>query len=567
MTQQRSRGGPVNAPELVGAGGWMNTAEPLSIAKLSGKVVLLDFWTFCCINCLHIIEELRPLEAAFPRDLVVIGVHSPKFPEEHDHEAVVRAVARHRITHPVLDDPDMITWQRYAIRSWPTLVLIDTTGAVRGVVSGEGHGQALMQAVGALVAEGRENGTLGNDAPIRLAGTAARRGSPEGAGTLAFPGKVASDGGRRLAIADTGHDRVLVVNLDGEIEREIDGLREPQGVFFDGDRLVIANCLADEVLAVDLRTGERSVLASEISSPWDVAPWQEGIAVAEAGRHRLWIIDQSGTRVLAGTSGENIIDGPALEALLAQPSGLTVTPDGALVFADSEVSALRRLKDGVVTTLVGQGLFEWGTADGDRETARLQHPLGVAAAADGTIYVADTFNSLVRAWRNGRLSTIPVHGLDEPGGLCVLPDGRLAVADTNHHRVVFVDAASGDLQPFALPAAGAESDVSSELAPSGDVGVRISLDIGDDELDPSDGPPVRVSVSADPPRLLSAGARSWALNALPAKVTISTGAEGAGTLAFDVRAASCKGDECRLHTRRVEARVHLEPGGSTRLEL
>jgi len=173
----------------------------------------------------------------------------------------------------------------------------------------------------------------------------------------------------------------------------------------------------------------------------------------------------------------------------------------------------------------------------------------------------------VRAWRNGRLSTIPVHGLDEPGGLCVLPDGRLAVADTNHHRVVFVDAASGDLQPFALPAAGAESDVSSELAPSGDVGVRISLDIGDDELDPSDGPPVRVSVSADPPRLLSAGARSWALNALPAKVTISTGAEGAGTLAFDVRAASCKGDECRLHTRRVEVRVHLEPGGSTRLEL
>jgi hypothetical protein len=298
-----------------------------------------------------------------------------------------------------------------------------------------------------------------------------------------------------------------------------------------------------------------------------VAPWQEGIAVAEAGRHRLWIIDQSGARVLAGTSGENIIDGPALEALLAQPSGLTVTPDGALVFADSEVSALRRLKDGAVTTLVGQGLFEWGTADGDRETARLQHPLGVAAAADGSIYVADTFNSLLRVWRNAWLSTIPVHGLDEPGGLCVLPDGRLAVADTNHHRVVFVDAASGDLQPFALPAAGAESDVVRQFAPAGDVCVCISLDIGDDELDPSDGPPVRVSVSADPPRLLAAGARSWALNTLPAEITVATGAEGAGTLSFDVRAASCKSDECRLHTRRVDVPVHLDAGGITRLEL
>ena len=81
----------VHAPELAGAGGWINVVEPLSLAKLRGKVVLLDFWTFCCINCLHIVEELRPLEAAFPNDLVVIGVHSPKFPEESDHEAVERA--------------------------------------------------------------------------------------------------------------------------------------------------------------------------------------------------------------------------------------------------------------------------------------------------------------------------------------------------------------------------------------------------------------------------------------------------------------------------------------------
>src|SRR5579871_4413543 len=381
MTQQSTRGRErVEAPELAGAGGWINTDEPLSMTRLRGKVVLLDFWTFCCINCLHIVEELRPLEKAFPHDLVVVGVHSPKFPEEHDHEAVVRAVARHRITHPVLDDPDMITWQRYGVRAWPTLFLIDTTGNVRAGISGEGHGDQLRQAIEALIEEGKQTGTLDAERTIRLTPMAAPRATAAAPGTLAFPGKVASDGAGRLAIADTAHDRVLIVTLEGRIERELTGLREPQGLYFDGDRLVVANCVADEVVAIDLASGERTVLAGGISTPWDVVPWQDGIAVAEAGRHRLWFIPASdtgrgygGARVLAGTSAENIVDGPALSANLAQPSGLTVTPDGALVFADSEVSALRELRDGVVHTLVGKGLFEWGSADGDSETARLQH--------------------------------------------------------------------------------------------------------------------------------------------------------------------------------------------------
>ncbi len=559
----------VDAPELVGAGGWINTAEPLSLAKLRGRVVLLDFWTFCCINCLHIIEELRPLEAAFPKDLVVIGVHSPKFPEEHDHEAVVRAVARHRITHPVLDDPDMITWQRYGVRAWPTLMLIDPSGAVRGGVSGEGHGEALMNAVAGLIEEAKGNGTLVEGRAVRLTGTAASRGMASSSGVLAFPGKVASDGGDRLAIADTGHDRVLIVTLSGEIEQEFGGLREPQGLYFDREqtgRLIVANCLADEVVAIDSASGERTTLASDISSAWDVAPWESGIAVAEAGRHRLWIIDRDGARVLAGTSGENLIDGPALRAQLAQPSGLTVTPDGALVFADSEVSALRELHAGVVTTLVGQGLFDWGTADGDRNTARLQHPLGVAAAPDGAIYVADTFNSLLRVWRDGTLRTLPVSGLDEPGGLCLLPDGRLAVADTNNHRIAVVDPATGELTPLMLKVEGQTAVIDQQIAADGTVQIRATLDLSGDDLDPSDGPPVRLSVSADPPGLLAAGPRSWALDELPVVVSLATRL-GSGTLTFDLRAASCKGDECRLHSRRIELPVQLVAGGSTGLEI
>ncbi|HLZ72556.1 MAG TPA: thioredoxin-like domain-containing protein [Dehalococcoidia bacterium] len=560
----------VAAPELVGAGGWINTAEPLSLAALRGKVVLLDFWTFCCINCLHIIEELRPLEAAFPRDLVVIGVHSPKFPEEHDHEAVVRAVARHRITHPVLDDPDMITWQRYGVRAWPTLFLIDTNGHVRGGLSGEGHGDQLRQAIAALVEEGRRTGTLAPEKTVRLAGTAAARGKPRGTGMLAFPGKVASDGGSRLAIADTDHDRVLVVSLAGAIEREFGGLREPQGLYFDatdGERLVVANCLADEVVAIDLAGGERRTLASGISSAWDVTPWHGGIAVAEAGRHRLWLIEDAGkgpARPLAGSTAEGLQDGAALQAELAQPSGLSVAPDGALLFLDSETSSLRRLADGQVSTLIGQGLFEWGKQDGDRETARMQHPLGIAAAPDGAVYIADTFNSRLRVWRDGTLSTLPLEGLDEPGGLCLLPDGRLAVADTNNHRILLVEPATGAAE--LLPLAAERPAAERELASGAEVLFTLALDLGDDELDPSDGPPVRVSISADPPRLLAPGPRSWALDALPASVGVVTAGEGAGTLVFDVRAASCQGDECRLHSRRAELRVRLAPGGAAGAE-
>jgi hypothetical protein len=337
-------------------------------------------------------------------------------------------------------------------------------------------------------------------------------------------------------------------------------------LYFDGGRLVVANCLADEVVAIDLADGARRTLASGISSAWDVAPWNGGIAVAEAGRHRLWLIEQGGEGLahpLAGTTAEGLKDGPALEAELAQPSGLAVAPDGALLFLDSETSSLRRLADGRVSTLIGQGLFDWGRQDGDRETARLQHPLGIAAAADGAVYIADTFNSRLRLWREGQLTTLPVEGLDEPGGLCLLPDGRLAVADTNNHRILLVDATSGYAE--LLPLAAERPSADRELAAGTEVRFTLPLDLGEDELDPSDGPPVRVAVSADPPRLLAPGPRSWALDALPASVGVVT-AGGEGTLTFDVRAASCKGDECRLHSRRAELRVRLTAGGSASIE-
>ena len=151
----------IRAPELVGRGGWINTGgQALTLADLRGKIVLLDFWTFCCINCLHVIEELRPVEEEFHDVLVTIGVHSPKFVHEADHEAVLAAVERYDVGHPVLDDPELTTWNAYAVRAWPTLAVVDPEGYVVAQMSGEGHAHGLRSLIRELVEAHEAKGTL-----------------------------------------------------------------------------------------------------------------------------------------------------------------------------------------------------------------------------------------------------------------------------------------------------------------------------------------------------------------------------------------------------------------------
>src|SRR4051794_15331735 len=322
----------VRAPELDGSGGWIGVDE-LSLAALRGKIVLLDFWTLACVNCQRVVEELRGLERRFADVLAVVGVHSPKFPHEHAHDAVRAAVARHRIEHPVLDDPAMTMWDRYAVRAWPTLVVVDAEGRVALTVSGEGHAVRLAAAIEQLVAEAEAAGAL-RRGPLGLDATA-----PVGTGELAVPGKVATDGdpvAPRLAIADTGHDRVLVCALGGEVLHELDGLYQPQGVRFDGEALLVCETGADRVWRIELDTGARTLVASGLASPWDVIRWHGHVVIAEAGRHRLWAVDRAGElQVLAGTGAEALVDGPGLAAVLAQPSGLSLTADGDLAFVDA----------------------------------------------------------------------------------------------------------------------------------------------------------------------------------------------------------------------------------------
>ncbi len=516
----RSLAGTQPAPEFP-ALDWLNTARPLSMADLRGKVVVLDFWTYGCINCMHVIPDLKRLEAKYADELVVIGVHSAKFQNEGDIDNIRQIILRYELEHPVINDQDFIIWQAYGVRAWPTLVIIDPAGNVVGGHSGEGIYELFDQIIGSLVAEFEAQGQIDRrPLPLKLE----QEGLPET--VLSFPGKVLADAeGKRLFIADSNHNRIVVADLETyEIEQVIGGpergfadgdfvsarFYRPQGMALslDGRLLYVADTenhalrlvhLVDETVETLAGTGQqsrlypgRSGVGTEVSlnSPWDLELLGDQLYVAMAGPHQLWKMDlTSGTiSPWAGSGREGIHDGPLGQATLAQPSGLT-TDGERLYFADSEASAIRVADpgagdQGMVKTIVGTGLFDFGDEDGVGNQVRLQHPLGVVySPADGLLYVADTYNSKLKmvdphsrraqtflggdghGWRDGKEPLFY-----EPGGLD-LADGRLYVADTNNHAVRVVDLVTRQTSTIVL------RDVNGLLAPASDYeGQTVTLD-------------------------------------------------------------------------------------------
>ncbi len=250
----------VRAPELAGRG-WLNTGgRDVTLADLRGRIVVLDFWTFCCVNCLHVLDELRPLEQRYDDSLVLIGVHSPKFEHEADPDALVAAVERYAVQHPVLDDPDLVTWNAYTARAWPTLVVIDPEGYVVASLSGEGHGPGLAVLIDELVEEHTARGTLRRgDAPYVPAAPAST--------ALRFPGKAAALPDGSFLVSDTAHHQLVHLETDLVTERTRIGgegtFNEPQGVLAlpaevaarVGYDVVVADSVHHQVKGVRLADG------------------------------------------------------------------------------------------------------------------------------------------------------------------------------------------------------------------------------------------------------------------------------------------------------------------------
>ncbi|WP_371555964.1 redoxin domain-containing protein [Streptomyces longwoodensis] len=590
----------VRAPELVGKGGWLNTGgRPYTLADLRGRVVVLDFWTFCCINCLHVLDELRGLEERHRDTLVVVGVHSPKFVHEAEHGAVVDAVERYGVAHPVLDDPELATWKQYAVRAWPTLVVIDPEGYVVAQHAGEGHVHAIERLVTELEAEHGAKGTL-------------RRGdgpyvAPEPEPTaLRFPGRALVLPGGTFLVSDTTRHQLVELAEDGEtVLRRIgsgergfaDGgpgeasFNEPQGLaLLDDAGVVVADTVNHALRRLDLGSGAVTTLAgtgrqwwqgsptsgpareTDLSSPWDVAVFDGRVWIAMAGVHQLWAYDPADetVRVAAGTANEGLVDGPVAEAWFAQPSGLAVSADGERLWvADSETSALRWVdRAGLVHTAVGTGLFDFGHRDGPAGQALFQHPLGVTVLPDGSVAVSDTYNHALRRYdpAAGGVSTLATD-LREPSDAVLVGDD-LVVVESARHRLTRLRLPEEAVRVEGV--AHRTQREATEVAP-GPLALEVVFQApAGQKLDTRYGPSTRLLVSATPPELLlkGEGADSGLVRGLELNPAVPE-----GVLHVSATAASCDDDPdnpypaCHVHQQDWVVPVRLTEGGADRLPL
>jgi len=525
--------GTVNAPDFPPGLDWLNTDTPLSIKELRGKIVLLDFWAYCCINCMHVLEDLKRLERKYPEELVVIGVHSAKFNAEKHTDRIREAILRYGIEHPVVNDAEMRVWQEYAIRAWPSFILIDPLGKVFGTHSGEQVFDLFDKVISQMLQHYDAGGEL-RRGPLDAASEASR--SPDS--LLAFPGKLLADAEHgRLFIADSNHHRIVIASLnDGAVLAVIGGcepgfadgtaeaarLCQPQGMALVAEKLYVADTGNHAVRVVDLDTQAVSTLAGDgrqdtdwnsqpgplegrrLNSPWDLHFSHGVLFVAMAGNHQIFGIDLEGGYMAghAGSGREDHVDGPLMASALAQPSGLT--SDGENLFvADSEISSIRAVsldpRGGHVRTVVGKGLFDFGDVDGVGQDVRLQHPLGVAHA-DGKLFVADTYNNKIKSIALPMLHAKTLAGsgeagcrdgvaaearFNQPAGLSYAA-GKLYVADTNNHVIRAVDIETGAVSSWPLreaarlvPPPTAPRTLAERTVRPGTVAIRMHVQLPD----------------------------------------------------------------------------------------
>ncbi|GAB2539818.1 NHL domain-containing thioredoxin family protein [Brachybacterium huguangmaarense] len=606
---------------------WLNTGgADLALEDLRGKIVVLDFWTFCCVNCLHVLDELRPVEEKWADEVVVVGVHSPKFEFEKDPDALAANVERYEVTHPVLDDPELRTWSEYAVRAWPTLVVLDTHGRIASSMSGEGHAENLDALIAALVAEGEADGSLRRGpAPTVLA---ERTLQP-----MRFPSKVARTRDGRFVISDTGQHRLLVLEADGATVEDTIGagrrghadgdaaeaeFTEPNGIAVlpeeiaqqVGYDLVVADTAGNRLRGVELghdrflrvrtpttvRTvagtgaqwmqgdplpvGTGDPLTFALSTPWDLT-WSDAmgaVVITMAGIHQIWTFDPvAGTlAVLGGTTNEGLVDGALVRSWWAQPSGIDQLADGRLVVADSESSSIRVIDPTAltVTTLVGEGLFDFGHVDGAFEGARFQHPLGLAALPDGRIAVADTYNGAIRLLDLETKTVVTVAtDLSEPSDVLAVEPidaiDQIAVVESGAHRLTWVPIARAAERHVDTGAQRSERPV-TEIA-SGELSVRVLFTPPPGQkLDNSLGPSTQVSISTTPAAMLVDGGGTS--TDLERTITLDP-AYTEGVLHVSARAASCDADPavdfpaCHMHQQDWGVPIRIAHGGADALDL
>lgn len=453
------------APEFPVDLHWFNVPQPISLSDLRGKVVLLHFWTYSSISCLHTTPDLRYLDSKYGSDLAIIGVHVARLPHEQMDTQLQKAINRLHIRLPVVQDANLQLARTYGIKAWPRALLIDPHGKVVGVMRAEGKRRQLDELVQQLLDELPPDG-------IPSSGRIETRFEPEPASPLTFPGKVLACE-HLLYISDSGRNRVLETYHDGGIRRVfgnpspgfLDGqgpaaaFDNPQGLLRVDDFLYVADAGNHAIRRIALRSGDVDTLAGSggqgllqgerfeqpreiaLNSPWDLAYGRGNLYIAMAGQHQIWCLGltQGTLELIAGRGSEGLEDGPLLQGLLAQPMGLCMG-DGRLYGVDASSAALRAfdLEQSRIQTLAGG-------------PARLQCPMGLCHdSVRNVLWVADSFNSKIKKidLSSDTVSTLELDlNLDEPAGISGHGD-QLFIANTNAHQIVHVDL--GQMQATVL---------------------------------------------------------------------------------------------------------------------
>ncbi len=478
---------------------WFNTDKPLSLEMLKGHIVLLDFWTYCCINCMHILPDLEYLEEKFKdRSFVIIGVHTPKFFNERIDKHLHSAINRYEIKHPVVSDINHEIWQNYSVKAWPTFILIGADGKIAASTSGEDKREFLEKSIiKELDRANEKNILISPKIDIKYK-------SQKTNNTLKFPGKIVFDEeNESIFISDSNHNRIIHAKLSsnepnrakiksiiGKGNKDlIDGnyrdasFYRPQGLAYHKGILYVCDTENHCIRSVDIENKYVSTIAGNgkkgyfftsaeegsLNSPWDCVVLKGYLYITMAGCHQIWRLNLIDNHIetFAGNGYENIIDGKLQHSSLAQPSGITSNNE-ALYFIDSEVSALRmcELKSEKVKTLIGSGLFDFGFTDGDFKEAYLQHPIGLCYY-NRVIFIADTYNHAIRLanLNEGKIYTVikptdegkcTVNGKDcnilslyEPNDVKVYKN-KLYIADTNNHLIRIYDVESGKFEDLVL---------------------------------------------------------------------------------------------------------------------
>ncbi|KAI4374057.1 hypothetical protein MLD38_012100 [Melastoma candidum] len=523
-----SKGSAPLVPEFPSKLDWLNSA-PLTFGRdLKGKVVVLDFWTYCCINCMHVLPDLEFLEKKY-KDMpfTVVGVHSAKFDNEKDSDAIRNAVLRYGITHPVVNDGDMYLWRELGVNSWPTFAIISPAGKLLALLAGEGRRKDLDDFVEAAFRYYGEKKELDNrPLPLRLEKDNDPRLSTS---PLKFPGKLAIDIlNNRLFISDSNHNRIVVTDLDGKFVIQIgstgqEGLRDgnfdeatfnrPQGLAYNSkkDLLYVADTenhalrvidFANEMVRTVAGNGTKGMdyegggtgIEQLLNSPWDVCyePVNEMVYIAMAGQHQIWEHDTSNgvTKAFSGNGYERNLNGSGpTNTSFAQPSGISLSGDYKEAYiADSESSSIRALdlRTGGSRLLAGgdplfsENLFRFGDHDGKGSDVLLQHPLGVLYAKNGQVYIADSYNHKIKKLDPGSNEVATIAGtgkagfldgdpvkaqLSEPSGMVEGENGRLYIADTNNSLIRYLDLNKKGAELLTLELKGVKPPVARSKTP------------------------------------------------------------------------------------------------------